>query len=175
MNVLFDLFLTFAYLATISFGSAQAVIPEMERLVVSHGWMSHENFVQAYALSQLAPGPNLHHIFLIGYQVAGLPGALAAGLGLFGPFSLVLAGIAMLTKRSRPPSWIKRFHAALNPVTIGLMAAAAWKLGQGMISDLFWVSICIIATLLTARRLLSSAWIVILAALIGALKVLFLN
>jgi chromate transporter len=175
MKVLFDLFLTFAYLATISFGSAQAVIPEMERLVIAHGWMSHEAFVQAYALSQLAPGPNLHHIFLIGYQVAGLPGALAAGLGLFGPFSIVLAAVAMLTKRSRPPGWIKRFHAALNPVTIGLLAAAAWRLGQGKLEDIFWVSVCTAATLLTARRLLASAWVVILAAFIGALKVLFLG
>jgi chromate transporter len=173
MNVLFDLFLTFAYLATISFGSTQAVIPEMERLVVSHGWMSHEEFVGAYALSQLIPGPNLHHIFLIGYRVAGLPGALATGLGLFGPFSLLLAGIAMLTKKSHPPIWIKRFHAALNPVTIGLLAAAAWKLGQGMLGDIFWISVCAVATLLTARRLLSSAWIVILAAVVGALKVIF--
>lgn len=175
MKVLLDLFLTFAYIATISFGSAQTVIPEMERLVVAHGWMNHEQFVQAYALSQLAPGPNLHHIFLIGYQVAGLPGALAAGLGLFGPFSLVLAGVAILTKRSRPPSWIKRFHAALNPVTIGLLAAAAWNLGQGMMDNIFWVGVCLAATLFTARRLLASAWVVILAAVVGALKVLLVG
>ncbi|TBR61355.1 chromate transporter [Mastigocladus laminosus UU774] len=175
MKVLFDLFLTFAYLATISFGSTQTVIPEMERLVVAHGWMSHADFVQAYALSQLAPGPNLHQIFLIGYQAAGLPGALAAGLGLFGPFSLVLAGVAMLTKRSRPPNWIKRFHGALNPVTIGLLAAAAWRLGQGKMEDIFWVCICTIATLLTFKQLVASTWIVLLAALIGALKVIFLG
>ncbi|WP_414586069.1 chromate transporter [Scytonema sp. PCC 10023] len=175
MNVLFDLFLTFAYLATISIGGAVTGIPEMERLVVAHGWMSHADFVQAFALSQLAPGPNLHLIFLIGYRVAGLSGALAAGLGLFGPFSLVLAGIAMLTRRSRPPGWINRFHAALNPVTIGLLAAAAWNLGQGKVEDIFWLCVCAAATLLTAKRLLASAWVVLLAAFVGALKVLFLG
>jgi chromate transporter len=175
MNKLLDLFFTFAYLAVSSIGSAMAIIPEMERLVVLHGWMSHEDFVAAFALSQLAPGPNLLHIFLIGYRVAGLPGTLAAGLGMFGPTSLLLAGVAMLMRKSRFPAWIKRFHSALNPMTIGLMTAAAWNLGRGSLNDIFWISVCTVATLLTAQRLLNSAWIVVLAAFIGALKALFVG
>lgn len=173
MNILLDLFLTFAYLALISFGGPMTVIPEMERMVVAHGWMSHQAFVEAFALAQLAPGPNMLHVFLIGYQVAGLPGALAAGLGTFGPTSLLLAGVAWLVGKPHHPAWLDRFHAALGPVTIGLMAASAWSLGRDMMGDVFWIGVCGVTALLTVRRLLNPAWVVLLAACVGVAKALF--
>jgi chromate transporter len=174
MNILLDLFCTFAYLALISFGGVISVLAEMERLVVvHHGWMSHQAFVEAFALGQLAPGPNMLYVFLIGHQVAGFPGALAAGLGMFGPTSLLLAGVAWQAGGTRRLTWIERFHSALGPVTIGLMAAAAWSLGRDLMGDIFLVGICGVAALLTARRLLDPAWVVLLAAVAGTLKFFF--
>jgi chromate transport protein ChrA len=76
MHVLFDLFFTFAYLALISVGNSRSVIAEMERqVVIIHAWMSHQAFVEAYALGLLVPGPNMLNVVLIGNHVAGLPGA----------------------------------------------------------------------------------------------------
>jgi len=172
MNVLLDLFLTFAYLSLISVGGGMTVIPEMERQIVSHGWMSHQAFVEAFALGQLAPGPNMLLIFLIGYKVAGFPGALSTGLGMFGPTSFLLASVARLAGKPRPPAWIERFHTALSPVTIGLMAAAVWSIGRDMMSDIFLVSVCGVAAILNAQRLLNPTWVVLLAVLIGVGKVL---
>lgn len=169
MLLLLDLFLTFAYLDVISIGGAMAMIPEMERqVVIVHGWMSHEAFIHAIALGLFVPGPNMLHVFHIGNQVAGLPGALAAGLGMFGPTSLILAGVAKLENRSNPPKWVKQFHTACGPITIGLMASAAWNLGQSLTENMIYVFICFAATLLTARQLLGPAWVVLLAAVLGA-------
>jgi chromate transporter len=83
MNTLVDLFLTFAYLALVNVGGGATILPEMERQVVSHHWLTHQDFVEIFALSQLAPGPNMLLVFLIGYQIASFPGAIAAGLGMF--------------------------------------------------------------------------------------------
>ncbi|MBW4544772.1 MAG: chromate transporter [Symplocastrum torsivum CPER-KK1] len=174
MNILFDLFFTFAYLDLISIGGAMAMIPEMERqVVIVHGWMSHQAFVHAIALGLFVPGPNMLHVFHIGNQVAGLPGALAAGLGMFGPTSFVLATVAWLAGGPRPPAWIERFHAACSPITLGLMAAAAWNLGQNMTGDIFSLGVCVLAALLTARRLLNPALVVLLAATLGAIQAFF--
>src|SRR4028118_1023957 len=171
MNILFDLFFTFAYLDVISIGGAMAMIPEMERQVfLVHGWMSHQDFAHAIALGLFVPGPNMLHVFHIGNQVAGLPGALAAGLGMFGPTSFLLASVARLAGGSNPPSWVERFHKACGPVTIGLMAAAAWSIGQNIAGDIFYLGICISAALLTARRILDPAWRVLLAAVLGAIQ-----
>lgn len=170
MNVLLELFFTFAYLDVISIGGAMATIPEMERQVVLvHGWMTHEAFIHAIALGLFVPGPNMLHVFHIGNQVAGLPGAIAAGLGMFGPTSLLLAGVAKLESRSNPPRWVKQFHAACGPITIGLMAAAAWNLAQSLTGNVFYLFICFAATMLTARQFLGPAWVVLLAAVFGAI------
>jgi chromate transport protein ChrA len=53
------------------------------------------------------------------------------------------------------------------------MAAAAWNLGQNMTGDIFAIAICVAAALLTARRLLDPAWVVLLAAVLGAVQAFF--
>jgi chromate transporter len=169
MHPLLDLFLTFAYLGLISVGGAMTVIPEMERQVVDvHHWMTHAGFVEAYALGQFAPGPNMLHVFLIGHKVAGWPGAVAAGVGMFGPTSVLLAGVAWLAGGPRPPAWVATFQRAMGPVTLGLMGAAGWTLGKGSVKNVFLAVLCAMAAVATAKKWVDPAVVVILAALVGA-------
>jgi chromate transporter len=172
MHVLLELFFTFAYLALISVGSSRAVITEMERqVVIVHGWMSHQAFLETYALGLLVPGPNMLNVVLIGNHVAGLPGAIASGLGMFGPTSCVLASIAWLVRRPNPPAWLKKFHAAFSPVTIGLMLASAWNLGKDtLFVDRFSTVICFLALFLSFRGLVNISLVVLLALVAGAIK-----
>lgn len=167
MKILVELFLTFAYNSLISFGGLISSFPELERQVVQvHNWMSHEEFINAYALSMFAPGPNVSSSFVIGQQIAGWPGAIASLLGLVVPTSLLMAGVAFLRECSRPPSWMKRFYVAVRPITIGLILAAAWNMSQNLSS--FGIFICLVTTVLTLRKWLSPSWIVLLAAMLGA-------
>ncbi|MCP6763130.1 MAG: chromate transporter [Fischerella sp. CENA71] len=177
MQVLLDLFFTFAYLALISIGNSRAVITEMERLVVNvHGWMSHQAFVEAYGLGLLVPGPNMLNVLLIGNHVAGLPGAVVSGLGMFGPTSCILAGVAWFIKKPNPPAWIKKFHAALSPITIGLTLATVWNLGKDIfLKDIFSTVICFLGLVLSIRGLVNTSWIIVLALLVGIIKGLLFN
>lgn len=169
MNVLLDLFLTFAYISLISFGGIGSSFPEMERQVVQvHNWMNHQTFIDLYALSLFAPGPNVSHSFLMGNQVAGLPGAIASLFGLVFPPCLLMAGVAILAGSSRPPTWIKRFCVAIRPITVGLILASAWNIGQNLSS--LNIVICIAAVILMIRKWLSPSWILLLAAMLGAVS-----
>lgn len=175
MHPLLDLFLTFAYLGLISVGGAMTIIPEMERQVVEvHGWMTHAGFVEAYALGQFAPGPNMLHVFLIGHKVAGWPGAIAAGIGMFGPTSVMLAVVAWLAGGPTPPAWVATFQRAMGPVTIGLMGAAAWTLGRGSVLNGFLAGVCLVAAVATAKKWVDPAVVVIVAAVAGALWAYFM-
>ena len=61
----------------LAFGGANAVIPEIHRDVVAvSGWMTDQQFADLFAISQAAPGPNILIVSLVGYQVAGVAGAL---------------------------------------------------------------------------------------------------
>ncbi len=55
----------------------------MHRITIDvHHWMTEKQFADAYAIAQLSPGPNVLIVTLIGYAVAGIPGALAATLAI---------------------------------------------------------------------------------------------
>ena len=63
----------------LQFGGTNAVVLEMHRQAVDvlH-WMDAPTFANLFALAQLAPGPNVMIVSLIGWQVAGLAGLLVA-------------------------------------------------------------------------------------------------
>ena len=61
------LFLYFLGLSCLAIGGLPTVLPEMQRYVVEvHHWMTGQQFATAYALAQVAPGPNVMYITLIG-------------------------------------------------------------------------------------------------------------
>ena len=65
-------------LSLVAIGGMAPVLPEMQRQVVEHGWMTAAEFAALFALAQAAPGPNMLVSALVGLRVAGLPGAIIA-------------------------------------------------------------------------------------------------
>ena len=86
-NILLQLLLFFLSVAPFTVAGAQALYPELYRyFVVSHGHMTSNEFATAVALAQVAPGPNMLIVSLLGWKVAGLPGLLVGTCALIGPF-----------------------------------------------------------------------------------------
>jgi chromate transporter len=74
MTILVQLALTFLGVAFFSIGGASALIPEFHRQIVGiRGWMTDADFAHMVALAQVAPGPNMLIVSLIGWRVAGFP------------------------------------------------------------------------------------------------------
>ena len=116
----------FAQLSLMAFGGGAAILGEMQRQVVDvHGWMTPRQFVDLYALAQAAPGPNMLVVTLIGWRLAGLPGALVATAALCAPSSVLTFFASGLWYRFRTASWRAVLQAGLVPVTAGLILAAA--------------------------------------------------
>src|ERR1700712_4300477 len=86
-----DLFVSFTLLALQGFGGVMAVV--QRELVERKRWLTHEEFIEDWAVAQIMPGPNVVNLSLmIGGRYFGLPGALAALGGLLAlPLVLVLA------------------------------------------------------------------------------------
>jgi chromate transporter len=121
----------FAQLSLLAFGGGNAVLPEMQRQVVEvHRWMSAADFAALYALAQAAPGPNMLVSTLIGWQVAGLAGALVATLGLTLPSCALTIAVSHAWFRFRDAPWRRAVQAGILPVTVGLIMAGAVLLCQ---------------------------------------------
>ena len=66
---------TFVWLSLLQFGGTNTVVPEMHRQAVDiYHWMDSQTFANLFALAQLAPGPNVMIVSLVGWQVAGIAG-----------------------------------------------------------------------------------------------------
>ena len=128
---LLALFLHFLSLAAFATGGAMSLASDMHRYVVDdHGYLTHTQFVNSIALAQAAPGPNILFVTVMGYQMAGLPGALATTLGLTMPalvFPMIVSRLGRLPQFNRG---LKAFQLGLGPVALGLMAAAAFLLAR---------------------------------------------
>lgn len=145
--------LGYAQMSLLAVGGVSAVLPEMQRLVVEHGWMDRSEFAALFALAQVAPGPNMLVATVVGWQVAGLPGALAATFGMIGPSSLLTGVTAGAWHRFRERPWRRRIQAGLVPVTVGLIMAGAALLVASTTRGVFTacVTVAVTAAVLATR------------------------
>lgn len=120
------LLLVFAPLSILSIGGGQATIPEMQhQTVVLHGWLTNGEFADLFAISRAAPGPSSLIAALIGWQVCGFWGAVAATIGIFLPSSLTMYAVSSWWYR-RQDSVIRRaIERGLTPIAVGLVFAGA--------------------------------------------------
>src|SRR3954447_8742654 len=93
ISTLLEVALLFGRLSLLSFGGGTTVLGERERAAVGHGWLTHDQFVQSYALGQLAPGPGMTLVVPIGYQTAGIAGGLVAFLSFFLPTAILALAV----------------------------------------------------------------------------------
>jgi chromate transporter len=121
----------FSQLSLLAFGGGTSVLGEMQRQAVDvHGWMSAQDFAALYALAQAAPGPNMLVVTLIGWRVAGLPGALVATAALCAPSSVLTYVTSGVWYRFRDAAWRRIGQAGLVPVTAGLIMGGAGLLAR---------------------------------------------
>jgi chromate transporter len=125
------LFLHFLVLAFLAIGGAPTILPALHRYVVeTHQWLTSPQFADAYALAQVAPGPNAMYIPLIGWLVAGWAGAAVALLALLGPASTFTVLVGRLNARYPHAALRDAIRRGLTPITIGLMLASGWVLAR---------------------------------------------
>ncbi len=162
--------LIYAQLSLVAVGGVAPVLPEMQRQVVEvHGWVTAPEFAALYALAQAAPGPNMLVSTLVGWHVAGWPGALAATGGMIGPSSVLTWAVSGAWHRFRDRPWRAMLQAGLGPVTVGLVAAGAALLAASTSQG--WptaaITLAVTAALLLTR--LHPLWLLGVGAVLGML------
>ena len=122
-----DLFIAFTVLALQGFGGVLAVA--QRELVDRRRWMTREEFVDAYSVAQLLPGPNVVNLSLmLGDRFFGWRGALAAISGmLLAPLLIVLALAASYNQLATFPA-VAGALRGMGAVAAGLILAMALKM-----------------------------------------------
>jgi len=124
-------------IGSIIFGGGQVVLPMLQSEVVP-AWMSKDNFFQGLGLAQSMPGPLFNFSAYLGAVYKGVPGALIAYIGLFGPGVILIFAVVPFWARLRHIFWFKVVLNGINSTAIGLVGAACvilWEAAVGNSAD----------------------------------------
>lgn len=97
MNILLDLFLTFARIGLFTFGGGYAMIGIFEDVCVERRkWISHDDMMNITVIAESTPGPiAINCATFIGYKQAGFVGSILATFGVVLPSFVVIFLISM--------------------------------------------------------------------------------
>jgi chromate transporter len=158
----------FAMLSLFAIGGANAAVPEMHRLVVDvKHWLTDAQFTHLFAIAQVTPGPNVIIVTLIGFQVAGIAGALVTTLGMVGPTCVFAYGVGKIWDRFRDAPWRKAIQSGLVPISIGLVAASGLIIARAAAVSWAAAGIIAVTAVVSYTTRLNPLWMFGLAALIG--------
>jgi chromate transporter len=148
---LFALVAVFVPFSLLSIGGGSAIIAGIQHEAVNvHGWITSREFIDLFAISRAAPGPGTMLATLIGWKVAGWPGAFAATLALFLPSSLLCYAVLKITNAHKTKKWHKALREGLAPVGVGLIVAGVISIfrlsGGGLIAAAIAVASTMILT-----------------------------
>jgi chromate transporter len=167
-----DIWALFGIMGQLSFlaiGGMNPVLPEMQRQVTEvHHWMTPHDFAALFALAQAAPGPNFLVTTLVGWRVAGVPGALSATLGILTPPCILSYWMGALWHRFRHATWRQVVQAGLTPVTCGLVMAAAALLARSTVHGIGTLVVLALSTAILLTTKVHPLAVLGTAALAGA-------
>jgi len=126
-----ELFFAFTWLALQGFGGVLVVV--QRELVERKQWLTHDEFVEDWAVAQVLPGPNVVNLSLMfGGRMFGLPGALTALAGLVAaPLVIVLLLAVLHTRFAHYPA-VEGALRGMAAVSAGLIGATGLKLSVAL-------------------------------------------
>lgn len=131
---LFELFLAFAFISLCGFGGVLAWSRRM--LVEERGWMTADEFNDAYALCQFLPGPNVVNLSVVfGRRIRGVAGAAVALVGLIGPPFVIVTVIAFIYARVGEVAALQRMLLGVALAAAGLVIGTCAKMALPLFRD----------------------------------------
>lgn len=164
-----QLFLTFIKIGTFTIGGGYAMLPLIQREVVGRNWLTKEEFIDIFAVTQSLPGIFAVNISIfVGYRLKKKLGALCCALGTVLPSFLIILAIALFFTHVRENIWIERAFKGLRPAVVALIVVPCLTTAKSIKLTHKLLVIPVVAALLIWLCGVSPAWI-ILVAIVGGI------
>ncbi|MBI5667496.1 MAG: chromate efflux transporter [Chloroflexi bacterium] len=171
---LWDIFWYFLRIGSVLFGSGYVLIVYIQQdLVDNFRWLTTQQLLDAIAIGQMTPGPVSTTVAVVGYILAGVPGAVAGTLGIFLPsFVLVILTAPLIPGMRRNPFW-GAFLGGVNAgviaailITVVVLANAALHTANGAWSPLA-LALGLAALVLLIRFKVNATWLILAGGVVG--------
>ena len=171
-----QLFLAFIKIGTFGFGGGIAMLPLIYQNAAHLSGMSEQEFSNLVAISQMTPGPiAVNAATYVGYDTAGLPGALIATFGVALPSFILVVLACIFIVKFKESVLVQGMLEGIRPMVAGLIFSAFLFLAAQAITPVFGprmmieLAICGASCVLLGKFKISPLIIVAGAGVIGAL------
>ena len=122
MNILLDLFLTFAKIGLFTFGGGYAMISLIDRSCVeSKQWITHDEMMDITVIAESTPGPiAINCATYVGYKQKGLVGAVAATVGIVLPSFCIIFLISSFLDGFLKIAWVAHAFMGIK-IAVGIL------------------------------------------------------
>ena len=165
-----NVFWTFLKVGAVLYGSGYVLFAYLDAELVSNGWLTRQQLMDAVAIGQFTPGPVLSTATFIGYQLSGIWGAVAATVGIFLPSFLFVLLLNPLVPKMRKSLFLKHFLNSVNVAAVAVMVAVLIVMSIDTLYDWRAIVIAVISFIVTfGFKKVNAMWTVIGGALLGYL------
>lgn len=163
------LFITFLKIGAFTIGGGYAMLPLIQREVVDRGWMSKDDFIDLFAVTQSLPGIFAVNISMfVGYKLKKISGSIVCALGTILPSFLIILAIALFFIQIQDNIWVEKIFKGLRPAVVALIAVPCLTTARSVKLSKKTIIIPILSALLIWQAGISPVYI-IMAAIVGGL------
>ncbi|MDO4982227.1 MAG: chromate transporter [Eubacteriales bacterium] len=145
MNILAQLFFSFAKVGVMTFGGGYAMLPVLQREVAENKhWATDEELMDYYAVGQCTPGViAVNTATFVGKKEAGILGGIAATLGVVFPSLVIITVIAAVLTGFADIAAVKSAFAAIRVCVCVLIFNSVVKLWKKAVTDKATIFMCL--------------------------------
>lgn len=171
MGILF-LFSVFFRIGVFNFGGGLAMLPLIFQSVQDFGIMTSQEFSDLVAISQITPGPiAVNAATFVGFSYAGVPGALAATFGVCLPSFVLMLVVMKFMDKFKESRGLQGALDGIRPVTVGLIAAATFFMGDNILTKGEIISTEVITDFMNYINIIPIGIFVVTLVLAGKFKI----
>ena len=122
MNLLWELFITFAKIGMFTFGGGYAMISIIENICVERKkWITHDEMMNLTIIAESTPGPiAINAATFVGQKQAGIPGSIVATVGMALPSFVIIYLISAVLDNFLEIFWIANAFKGIK-IGVGLL------------------------------------------------------
>ena len=168
MNIVLDLFLTFAKIGLFTFGGGYAMISLIRDKALALGWLTEEELLNMIAVAESTPGPiAVNMATFVGSTEGGILGSLVATLGVVLPSFVIILLVCAVIRNLLKYKGVQAFLRGVRPCVVALILATAVTMA---LSTLLGVTTVWAGFTPNVRGIIILAILVAISLVFGAVK-----
>ena len=175
-QILIRLFVSTLYLSAFTFGGGYVIVTLLKKKFVDeYHWIEEDEMLDLVAIAQSAPGAiAVNGAIVVGYQLAGMVGALVAIVATILPPFVIISVISVFYAAFRDNFLVSQMLEGMQAGVGAVITSVVWEMGSDVVKSKspFSIAIMVGAFAATCFFGVNVVIVVLVCALLGVVRTL---